>query len=96
MSFPYHKAHVPEEKEDEFPVVLAVVIGLGILLFLIILIFCCVIFKLRKRYVLNQCSLVFGVNFQLLLLLMITDIYRTSLTLMPSPYLGGGNFKEIE
>lgn len=43
------KAHVEDQKDDEFPTVLAVVIGLGILLFIIILIFCCVVFQLRKR-----------------------------------------------
>lgn len=44
------QAHVEDHKDDEFPTVLAAVIGLGILLFIIILIFCCVVFQLRKRY----------------------------------------------
>ncbi|KAL9962398.1 hypothetical protein ACROYT_G031498 [Oculina patagonica] len=43
------KAHVEAQTQDEFPIVLAVVIGLGILLALIILIFCCVVCQLRKR-----------------------------------------------
>ena len=44
------QAHVDDQKDDEFPVVLAVVISLGILLFIVILIFCCVVFQLRRRY----------------------------------------------
>ena len=47
------QAHVDDQKDDEFPVVLAVVISLGILLFIVILIFCCVVFQLRRRY--NVC-----------------------------------------
>lgn len=43
------KAHVDDQKDDEFPVVLAVVISLGILLVIVILIFCCVVFQLRRR-----------------------------------------------
>jgi len=43
------KAQVDPKTDDEFPIVWAVVIGLGILLFLIILIFCCVVCQLRKR-----------------------------------------------
>ncbi|XP_068705618.1 cadherin-23-like isoform X2 [Montipora foliosa] len=41
--------HVAAKRSAEFPIVLYVVIGLGILLFFVILIFCCVVCQLRKR-----------------------------------------------